>query len=121
MAGEVKRASRVAEGIREELAMLLTTRVRDPRIVGVLVSRVDLSDDLRSARVFFRLLEGANEARIEEAKTGLARASGMLRKELSAALKLRAAPELRFTYDAGQEARDRIEALLDEVKRDGKP
>ena len=44
----------------------------------------------------------------------------MLRKELSAALKLRAAPELRFTYDAGQEARDRIEALLDEVKRDGK-
>jgi ribosome-binding factor A len=105
MAGEVKRASRVAEGIREELSMLLTTRVRDPRLAGVLVSRVELSDDLRSARVFFRLLEGADEARVKEAQTGLARS----------------APELRFMYDAGQEARDRIASLLEEVKRERKP
>jgi len=121
MAGEVKRASRVAEGIREELSMLLTTRVRDPRLAGVLVSRVELSDDLRSARVFFRLLEGADEARVKEAQTGLARAAGMLRKEVSNTLKLRSAPELRFMYDAGQEARDRIASLLEEVKRERKP
>lgn len=100
--------------------MLLTTRVRDPRLAGVLVSRVQLSDDLRSARVFFRLLEGADKARIDEASTGLERASGLLRKEVSNALKLRSAPELRFTYDAGQEARDRIDSLLDEVKRETK-
>lgn len=121
MAGEVKRASRVAEGIREELSLLLTTRVRDPRLVGVLVSRVALTDDLRSARVYFRLLEGGDADRIEAAKTGLSKAAGLLRKELGAKLKLRVVPELRFTYDEGQEARDRIDALLEEVRRERKP
>lgn len=83
MAGEVKRASRVAEGIREELSMLLTTKVRDPRLAGVLVSRVELSDDLRIARVFYRLLEGGDDAtRLEEAKVGLGRAAGLFRKEI---------------------------------------
>jgi ribosome-binding factor A len=121
MAGEVKRASRVAEGIREELSLLLTTRVRDPRLAGVLVSRVALTDDLRSARVYFRLLEGGDGDRIEAAKTGLSKAAGLLRKELGAKLKLRVVPELRFTYDEGQEARDRIDALLEEVRRERKP
>ncbi|MBK8216928.1 MAG: 30S ribosome-binding factor RbfA [Myxococcales bacterium] len=121
MAGEVKRASRVAEGIREELSLLLTTRVRDPRLSGVLVSRVALTDDLRSARVYFRLLEGGDGDRIEAAKTGLSKAAGLLRKELGAKLKLRVVPELRFTYDEGQEARDRIDALLEEVRRERKP
>lgn len=119
MVGEVKRAARVAEGIREELSMLLTTKVRDPRLAGVLVSRVELSDDLRIARVFYRLLQGGDDAtRLEEAKVGLGRAAGLFRKEISGALKLRSAPEFRFTYDAGQEARDRIDALLEEVKRE---
>ena len=121
MAGEVKRASRVAEGIREELSLLLTTRVRDPRLSGVLVSLVALTDDLRSARVYFRLLEGGDGDRIEAAKTGLSKAAGLLRKELGAKLKLRVVPELRFTYDEGQEARDRIDALLEEVRRERKP
>ncbi len=118
MASQVKRSSRVAEGIREELSKLLTTRVRDPRLVGVLVSRVVLTDDLRSAKVYFRLLAGKEKA--DEAQTGLERAAGMLRKELAGSLDLRVVPELRFYYDEGQEARDRIDALLAEVKREQK-
>jgi len=118
MASQVKRASRVAEGIREELSMLLTTRVRDPRLSGVLVSRVVLTDDLRSAKVYFRLLTGKERA--DDAKTGLERAAGLFRKELASSLELRVVPELRFFYDEGQEARDRIDQLLDEVKRETK-
>lgn len=99
--------------------MLLTTKVRDPRLAGVMVSRVDLSDDLRMARVFYRLLSGGDdEARLAETKVGLARAAGLFRKEIAGTLKLRVVPEFRFTYDAGQEARDRIDALLEEVKRE---
>lgn len=118
MASQVKRSSRVAEGIREELSMLLTTRVRDPRLTGVLVSRVVLTDDLRSAKVYYRLLAGKEKA--DEAKVGLERASGLFRKELASTLELRVVPELRFYYDEGQEARDRIDQLLEEVKRDKK-
>ena len=116
MAGEVKRAVRVAEGVRQELATLIARKVRDPRVVGVVIARVVLSDDLRNAKVYVRLLEG-DESRRAEALTGLARASGMLRHDVTKTLKLRVAPELSFYYDEGQDKQTRIEELLDEIRR----
>jgi ribosome-binding factor A len=118
---EVKRAVRVAARVREELATLLTTEVRDPRLAGVVVSRVTISDDLRSARVYVRFLAGnADEAHRKEALTGLARAASMLRREVTQRVGLRFAPEMRFYYDAAQEKVDRIEELLEEVRREKK-
>ena len=116
MATDVKRATRVAEGLREELSRLLGQKVRDPRVTGVVISRVALTDDLRNAKVYFRLLDPSRRA---EAEHGLARAAGMLRGEASKALKLRHAPELRFFYDEGQDDIARVEQILDEIKRGG--
>jgi len=122
MPAEVKRSVRVAARIKEELAQLLVTELRDPRIVGVLVSRVEMPDDLRGARVYFRMLEGGDDkGRREEALTGLGRASGMLRREIANRLGLKFAPDFRFYYDVQQDKVDRIETLLEEVKREKKP
>jgi ribosome-binding factor A len=115
MPGEVKRAVRVAERVREELSWLLTRDARDPRVAGVVVARVEMSDDLKHARVWVRTLDGE---RRDEALEGLARASGMLRREVTKRVKLRYAPELRFVYDEGQDKVARIEQLLDEVRRE---
>jgi len=117
MAGEIKRATRVAEGLRQEIAVLLGRKVRDPRLLSVVVSRVVLTDDLRSAKVYVRLLVDDSERR-DAALKGLARAGGMLRREATRALKLRVAPELRFFFDEGEDARERIERVLDEIKRE---
>jgi len=117
MAGEIKRATRVAEGLRQEIAVLLGRKVRDPRLLSVVVSRVVLTDDLRSAKVYVRLLVD-DVARRDAALQGLARATGMLRREATRALKLRVAPELRFFFDEGEDARERIERVLDEIKRE---
>src|SRR3954464_12183889 len=120
MPGEIKRATRVAERLREELAFLLNREVKDPRVKGVLVSRVDMPDDLKLAKVHVRLLEGGeDEARRKEALVGLSRAGSKIRREVARRMSLRFAPELRFYYDDGQDKRDRIEQLLDEVKREG--
>jgi ribosome-binding factor A len=114
---KVKRAVRVAERVREELAGLIARTVRDPRVKGVSVARVDMTDDLRQARVLVRLLEGGDdEARREEALTGLTRAAGLFRREVTKRLSLRYAPELRFVYDDGQDHLSRIEQLLAEVE-----
>jgi ribosome-binding factor A len=113
MPGEVKRSVRVAERLREELGWLITRDVRDPRLEGVIVSRVEMPDDLRAARVYFRVLD---VARKDDALEGLERAAGMMRRELTRRLKLRFAPELRFYYDVGQDKVNRIEELLAEVK-----
>jgi ribosome-binding factor A len=119
MPAEVKRATRVAEGMREELASLLGKKVRDPRVQGVIVSRVTVTDDLRSAKVYVRLLDG-DESRKDELLTGLKSAAGMLRSALTKQLSLRFAPELRFYYDEGVEKQARIDQLLNEIERDRK-
>lgn len=120
MATDVKRGVRVAERVREELSKLLSRKVRDPRAEGVIVSRVEMTDDLGLGKIFFRLLE-PSESRILEAKKGLEKAKGLLRTELTKALKLRSAPELRFFYDEGIDAQNRIEQLLEEIKSETKP
>ncbi len=112
---EVKRASRVAVRVREELAMLIAREVRDPRATGAIVTRVEMTDDLHQARVYVRTLQGDGA---DEAIAGLTRASSMLRREITKRLKLRTAPELRFFYDDKQDAVTRIEELLEEVRKD---
>lgn len=117
MPSEVKRSVRVAGRVREELAWLLTREVRDPRVSGVTIARVEMPDDLRMARVFVRLLDDS-EGKREEALRGLARAAGMLRQRVTRAVGLRYAPELTFRYDDGQDKVTRIEELLAEVEAD---
>jgi len=117
VAAEVKRATRVAEGIRAELATLLGRRIRDPRVAGVIVSRVMVTDDLRSAKIYVRLLDG-DTAREKELLTGLKSAQGMLRSAITKALSLRFAPELRFFYDESIEKRARVDELLHEIDRE---
>ncbi len=119
MAGDVKRSTRVAERIREELSQLLLRDINDPRVQGAIVARVELPDDLRTATIYFRLLQGGEKPeRRTEVATGFAKASGLIRREITRRLSLRHAPELKFVYDGGQEKLDRIDQLLHEVRSD---
>lgn len=108
----VKRATRVAGRLQQEVAAAIR-ELRDPRVVGVLVSRVEVTDDLQSAKVYVRLEQGEPKAALK----GLESASGRIRKQIASALQLRYAPALRFYYDEAQDAVTRIEELLREVKR----
>jgi ribosome-binding factor A len=117
MPNEVKRSVRVSARLAKELAWMLARDVKDPRVALVAITRVVMTDDLRSARIFIRLIkDGDVPDRRNEALEGLARASGLLRREVSRRAGLRCAPELRFHYDEGQDERTRIEVLLEEVK-----
>jgi ribosome-binding factor A len=126
MASEAKtRPARVAAQLRQELARLVARDLGDPRLEGLVVASVSMSGDLRIAKVFWRLaiLEAPGvvlDLRRKETQTALERASGRLKRAITARLQLRVAPELKFEYDAGQEKRDRIDQLLEEVKRDTK-
>jgi ribosome-binding factor A len=112
---EIKRSERVAMRVQEELARMLSREVKDPRARNVVVSRVSMTDDLRHAKIYVRLLVDEEGMR-EEALKGLAKASPMLRSGITKGAKLRYAPDLHFVYDAAQDDVLRIERLLHEVK-----
>lgn len=122
--GDGSRPARVAGQLKQEIARLVARDLADPRLEGVVIADATMSPDLRSAKIFFRLVTTARGAELESLKAGAAkgldRAKGRLKKAVTSRLKLRFAPELRFVYDEGQEARDRIEELLHEVAEERK-
>jgi ribosome-binding factor A len=111
------RVRRVSEAVREELASLLANEVKDPGARGAIVTRVEMANDLRSARVYVRLLEASDDVgRRPILAKALERATGMLRREVTQRLGLRFAPNLRFHYDEGQDNTARVERLLAEIE-----
>ena len=118
MSREIKRATRVSGRIREELS-LLVRGLRDPRVEGVIVSRVEVTEDLSFVRAFVRRDLGANEHEQKQLVRALDNAVGKLRGELTRAVGLRSAPGIRFHYDEGIDAQNRVEELLREIKTDG--
>ena len=116
MPGERRRSARVTVRLREELARLLQHDLSDPRLTHVILTDVDMTDDLQSARVFVRLELGGDVPAARQAlMKGLEAATGRLRSSIARAVGLRYAPTLRFYYDDGLEATLRIEQLLNEI------
>ena len=110
-----RRADRVAEGIREEVARFLTEGVKDPRIVGlVTVTGVDVTNDLRHARVFVSIM--GSDAERQRTLEGLASVAAHLRPRVAKALRLRLAPEITFQVDQSIEHAARIETLLSRLR-----
>ncbi len=101
--------------VLRELSQMLLRDLKDPRLRGVTLTGVRMTDDLRHGRVFFSHLEG--RARAEAAVAGFKSASGFIRRQIGHALGLRYTPELEFEFDPGPERAARIDALLRNSRR----
>jgi ribosome-binding factor A len=110
------RTHRVAEQLQHELADLLRTQVKDPRVGMVTVTAVDVSADMAHAKVYFTTLSGI--AHSKDAVAALARTAGFLRSQLSQRLDLFTVPQLHFVYDDSIESGMRLSKLIDEAVAD---
>ena len=116
-----KRSVRVGEQLKAALADLLTREMSDPRLSGVIVTRVELTDDLGLLTAHIRMLTGGDDEKTRNAAlTALDRARNMLKRELAARVKTRIVPDLRFFYDEGQDRQTRVEELLHEIDKERK-
>ncbi len=108
-----RRTERLGEEIREEVALLIAGELKDPRIGFVTVTRVEVTPDLRTARIYVGVL--GTEKQRTTSLAGLRQGAGFLRRALGRTLRLRHTPELVFQYDEGLEASDRVAKLLAEI------
>lgn len=111
-----KRADRVADQIRMEVADILMRKIKDPRVRSVTVTDVAVTSDLRSARIFVTTMEENQGER--EVFYGLAKANGFIRGELGRRLALRYTPELVFVRDLSGPRGDRLLKILDGLSAD---
>ena len=109
-----KRADRVGGQVKKELSDLLQKEIRDPRLAFVTIMRVSITDDLRSARIYFSVAEG--DERKLSALAGFKSASGYLRRKLSHRLDLRHVPKLEFVYDESFDQATRVNRALKAIR-----
>jgi ribosome-binding factor A len=109
-----KRSTRVADQIRMEVADILMRKTKDPRVGVVTVTDVELTSDLRLARIF--VTTGPDEKQEAGALAGLANAAGFIRAELGRRVNLRYTPELIFQKDTTGLRGDRILSILHQLE-----
>lgn len=114
---ESSRPKRVAEAIKNELTILLRQKVRDPRLLGVSIVQVDMTPDLKRAKIYFMVQPGVEVA---AARKGLAAARGYFRSYLAAQLNMRFTPDLVFHHDRHREEAERIDELLRQIAKEKK-
>ncbi len=107
------RPARIAELIHQELAQRLREDVRDPRLVDLSITRVDVSRDLKRATIHYLPLGGGDPSK--ELDAGLSDVARFLRGPIGRALRIRHAPELVFVFDTTTEAAIRVSRILTEL------
>ncbi len=109
------RAKRLGEQIQRELTELLRRDVKDERIGNVTITAVNVSGDLRTARVYYLVF--GKEGPDPKVQQGLTSAAGFLRNALSKALMIRYTPTLTFELDTTIEHGVRLTQLIDSLKK----
>ena len=112
-----KRAERVGDQMKQEIADILMRKIKDPRIGFVTVTDVAVSDDLRNAKVFVSVYGSAERSATLK---GLESAAAFIRSELGRRMRMKFVPELLFRYDDSAERGAHIMELLHEIEeKDG--
>ena len=112
-----KRLDRVNQLIKEEISTLLQRELKDPRLGFVTVTEVEVSKDLRQAKVFVSVL--GDEQQWKGSMAALDSARGFIKNWLRQHLDLRVTPDLEFRADRSMEHAARIQALLKDLHPGG--
>lgn len=109
------RIEKVQEFIKQEISKIILTEIKDPRVGFVTVTNVEVTGDLRNAKVYVSLM-GSDE---QKAATwvGLQKALGFMRSEIGKRIRMRFTPELSLHLDESLEYSAHIQELLLKIKQ----
>ena len=112
------RSERVQVQLKREISRILHEDLKDPRIGFVTVTRIDLTGDLRYAKVYFSVL--GDDANQESSVEGIQSAAGYIRRLIGERLKLKFVPELSFRLDKSIEYSINLEKTFERLRNEQK-
>jgi ribosome-binding factor A len=112
------RPERVQEALRQEISKVALEEIKDPRIGFLTITKVEVTKDLRFAKVYFSVLGGAKEKAL--ALKGLNSAKGYIKGEVADRIKLRLVPDISFRIDESIEHTEEIYNLFERIKKKDK-
>lgn len=109
------RPERLAHQIQQDLAGIITHKVKDPRVVGLVsITRVEMNRDSSLATIYVSVF--GEDQSLEDAVEGLNSAKGFIRRELGNLIKIRSMPDIRFREDRSMDNVYRVEEILDNLR-----
>ena len=93
------RSDRISDQIRSEISFVLKDQVKDPRLFGLTIIKVETTKDLKKAYIYYSTFNSFNQTKSEEVERGLQKAKGFIRKLLSQRLTIKRMPEICFMKD----------------------
>lgn len=112
------RVEKLQELIKQEMSKMLLKELKDPRIGFVTVTDVEMTGDLREAKIYVSIMGG--EEQVQSSLEGLNSALGFIRREIGQRVRLRFTPEISFALDTSLDYGDHIQKLLLQVEGDSK-
>lgn len=112
------RNSRIGEQMKKELSQIIQFELKDPRVGFVTVTGIEVTGDLQLAKVFVSVM--GNDEQKRDTVAALEKAKGFLRSELGKRVQLRHIPDLQFKMDESIEYGNKIESLLNDIKKESK-
>ncbi len=113
----MRRPERLAEALREEIAEVVGFELDDPRLAGVTVTEVRVSDDLREAKVY--VVVAGDESETKRALAALQHAAIYVRQQVTMNMNLRHTPHLFFVRDTAEENAATVGRILDDLRAQG--
>ena len=113
------RLEKINEQLKREIGLIIHRELGDPRLEFVSITYVQVSRDLRHAKVHFSVL--GNEKKSEEAQQGLEAAKGLIRKKVGQQMSMRFTPELLFAFDHSLEYSAKIDKTLQDIYEKDNP
>ena len=107
------RRDRISEQIRRELAELIRTELKDPRVGMISITGVEVSPDYAHAKVFFSSMSGREH--LDSVLAGLQKAAGFLRRELGRRITIHSTPQLHFVFDESLERGADLSKLIQQA------
>jgi ribosome-binding factor A len=111
-----RRRQQVADLLRDHISEIIQREMRDPRLQLVSITRVDVTPDIRMAKVYASVLGTDDAAR--DALVALTRATGFVRKQLGDRLEMRHTPEISFRLDRSMQHAEDVARLLNQIERE---
>lgn len=112
-----RRPARVADSIKQEVALLLLRKIKDPRLYNVTITQVKVTPDLRRAWIYF----SCPDDNVEEVAVGLGSAKGFMRSHLAREMGMRYVPDLEFKHDLTGRRMAEMDKLFREIAEEDDP
>jgi len=110
------RIEKLQELIKQEMSKMLLREIKDPRIGFVTVTDVEMTGDLREAKIYVSVM--GDEKKVQDSLKGLQSALGFIRREIGKRIRLRFTPEISFALDTSLDYSEHIQKILLDIEKE---